>query len=237
VTRLAQPLLALALALAPALAAAGCGAADDAQPGQPVAEQPPAEDEPAAAAVVVCDRAGETTLTPRVAASLDGVHVEIRNESGAERVVHVRTEDSAQGEGFPTGTHTRVWMLPPGSATVTCSDPAEDPGEQAGAPFEIDDPKSVWASTELDCDKVVAETIDYFVGAPGLQGEPVEVVAAADEVDIARDDVVEPAGYPDDAESPTVRVVRDGRVIAVVELVPAEDGGWLLTSVSRCDDR
>ena len=227
-TRLASPVLALALAVA--LAGCGAGSADP----PPDAPSEPSGVELPATAVIVCGADGATVETPRVAASRDGVHLEIRNESGARRVVHVQAADSAQGEGFPQGVHARVWALPPGAASVTCDDPARGPGDEPGERLQIADPDGVWVSTELDCEDIWSATLDYLAGAPGIQGEPAEAVRAASEVKLDADDVVELAGYPDAEESPAVRVVRDGSVVSVASLMPAEDGGWLVSTVTRC---
>lgn len=219
-----------------ALALAGCGAAAE-QPDDPAAGAgpPPPPASVPTTAVLVCGPDGASVETPQVAASRDGVHFEVRNESGREQVVHVQTGDSAQGEGFEVGTHTRVWTVPPGPVTVRCADAADEALEPTGATVEVVDPDGVWVSTALDCDgDVSTSTLDYFAGAPGLQGEPTEVVAASGEVDVAAGDVVELAGYPEDLDAPTVRVVRDGRVVAAVGLMPAEDDGWLVSTVTVC---
>ena len=227
-TRIAPLLVALALA--------GCGAAAE-QPDDPAAgaAPPPPPASVPTTAVVVCGPDGASAETPEVAASRDGVHVEIRNDSGSEQVVHVQTGDSAQGEGFAVGTHARVWTIPPGPAKVTCADAADEAPEPTEATVEVVGPEGIWVSTALNCDgDVSASTLDYFAGAPGLQGEPTEVVAASGEVDVAAGDVVELAGYPEDLDAPTVRVVRDGRVVAAVGLLPAEDDGWLVSTVTVC---
>ena len=220
----------LAILLA-ALAAAGCGAAaDESSPEPAAAPEPPAP----LTAVVTCGPDGAVVETPAVAARRDGVHVEIRNESRAERVVHVQSAGSVQGEGFPAGTYTRIWALPPGPATVTCDEPAGDPGEQDGAAFEVVDPEGLWVSTELDCDEVSVAMPDYEAGTPGRKGEPADVVRSGTDLPLEESDVVEPGGYPGTVDSPVVRVVRDGRVVATVTLMPTEDGGWLVATATTC---
>ena len=222
------------------LALAACGAeAEEPDPAAP-ADEPAAAAAVPATAVLVCSPEGAAVETRQVAASRDGVHVELRNESGAEQIVHVAAGDSSQGEGFPEGAHTRVWDLPPGPATVSCADPEDTSGAGAAAPFEIVDPESVWVPTAIDCDgEVTTSTLDYFAGAPGLQGEPGEVVRASGEggVQIEARDVVERAGYPEAGDAPVVRVVRDGRTVATVTLMPSDDGGWLVSTVSACARR
>jgi hypothetical protein len=225
VIRLAALLVALALALA------GCGTAEE--PADPAE---PATAAAAATAVVVCGADGASVATPEVAAGRNGVRVEIRNETDAERVVHVQSAGLVQGEGFPVGTHTRVWALPPGPATVTCDETAGDPGEEDGAAFEVVDPDGLWVSTELDCDEVSVAMPDYEAGTPGSKGEPADVVRSGTDVPLEESDVVEPAGYPGLEDAPVVRIVRDGRVVGTVTLMPTEDGGWLVSTVTRCAD-
>ena len=227
-TRIASLLAALALA--------GCGAAAE-QPDDPAAgagAPPPPPASVPTTAVLVCGADGASVETPEVAASRDGVHFEIRNESGAERVVHVQAGGSVQGEGLPAGMHTRVWALPPGPATVTCDETAGDPGEQGGADFEVVDPDGLWVPTELDCEDVSNAILDYEAGTPGKTGEPADVVRAERSTELEESDVVEPAGYPGVRDSPVVRVVREGRVVATVTLMPAEGGGWLVSTVTAC---
>jgi hypothetical protein len=202
-------------------------------------QETPAEQDAAelpATAVIVCGSDGAAVETPEAAASRDGVHVEVRNETGAERVVHVQSAGSVQGEGFAAGIHTRVWPLPPGSATVTCDETAGDPDLQDGAAFEVVDPEGLWVSTELDCEEVSTAMPDYEAGTPGIPGEPTDVVRAENVADLEKSDIVEQAGYPDAEDAPVVRVVRDGRVVATVTLMATEDGGWLVATATTCTE-
>ncbi len=221
-----------------ALAAAGCGAAStDGDEAATVSTTSALSLAPTA--VITCSPSGTSVATPEVAARRDGVHVELRNETGAERLVEVGSGAAAQAEPLPAGMHARVWPLPPGEAQVTCYDPAGDPGEEdaaAAAHLEIVDPDGVWVSTELPCDAVSTAQLDYVAGAAGLQGDPVEAVRADSADRLRPGDVVERAGYPDAEDPATVRIVRDGRVISVLALVRAEDGGWLVSTVSDCGD-
>ncbi|HET9544217.1 MAG TPA: hypothetical protein VFO88_01430 [Gaiellaceae bacterium] len=221
-----------------ALALAGCGAAAE-QPNDPAAgagAPPPPPVSIPTTALIVCGPDGASVATPEVAASTDGVHVEIRNETQGRQIVHVQGAESGQGEGFSEGAHTRVWTLPPGSATVSCADPADEAPDPTGASFEIIDVDGVWVSTALDCENVSTATFDWIAGAPGVKGDPAEVVKAESEAQLEPGDVVEAAGYPEAEGFSTVRVVRDGRVISTVDLVPTDDGGWLISTTSTCDE-
>jgi hypothetical protein len=89
----------------------------------------------------------------------------------------------------------------------------------------------------LGCPDAVSATIDYFVDAAGDPGTPVEVVrrrASELGVPLEGGDVVEPAGGGA-GQGALVRVVRDDAVVGLFELEPAADGGWLVTTVMRCE--
>jgi hypothetical protein len=52
---------------------------------------------------------------------------------------------------------------------------------------------------------------------------------------VLEDDVLERAGYPE-AESLLVRVIRDGRVVAIGRWQAADDGRWIDRGAEYCDD-
>jgi len=107
---------------------------------------------------------------------------------------------------------------------------------RAGAPVEIVDPDGVWVSSELDCESASTATFDWIAGAPGRKGDPAEIVRAESEARLEPGDVVELAGYPEARDAPVVRIVRDGRTIAAVTLLQSDDGGWLISTTSNCDE-
>ena len=77
---------------------------------------------------------------------------------------------------------------------------------------------------------------DYVAGAKGSPGTPVDVVRAyLGERDRLRPgDVLERAGYRDADEPALVRLVRDGRVVALFSLIGDGDAGWLLSQTDAC---
>lgn len=73
----------------------------------------------------------------------------------------------------------------------------------------------------------------YAPGARGEKGDPVDITRRRFSEEIEEGDVVEVAGYPESRGERTVRVVREGRVVAVVEYF-RESGGWLGSGYSAC---
>jgi hypothetical protein len=113
---------------------------------------------------------------------------------------------------------------PPGTAKINCS--LSGDFQYRYASFKVVEGDSGYKSLELEC-KSGAEA--RFVGTTASgAGSKFELVSYRDLVDEAREyfkkgleegDVVEAAGYPEDP-NPTVRVVRNGKVIATVEFSP-----------------
>lgn len=73
----------------------------------------------------------------------------------------------------------------------------------------------------------------YAPGAKGEKGDPVELVGRRFSEETEERDVVEVAGYPESRDQKSVRVVREGRVVAVIEYF-RESGGWLGSGYSAC---
>jgi hypothetical protein len=72
------------------------------------------------------------------------------------------------------------------------------------------------------------------MGAKGETSDPLEAARKGIQgFKLEADDVFERAGYPD-TDVVRVRVVRDGDVIAVVDLNDDGTGKWLYTGVTAC---
>lgn len=222
------------LVLAAALALPACGAGEEAGPGATEAEPEPPQ--PAALpslARVVCDEEGATVETPEVKPRRDGLHLEIVNETAGERSFSLSGPSSGLGFGVPPGSTMQVVDLDPGTLTVTCTDPAAEPGP-GGESLELVDEDGIWVSTRLACAEQFSQAIDYIQGATGETHDPLEAARkAAEGFTLEPDDVFELAGYPE-AEVARVRLVRDGEPLAVVDLVDDGGGKWLVSTVTGC---
>jgi hypothetical protein len=216
---------------------AACGAEQE-----PAAEQagaPAAETSPAPlpdVAEIVCGSDGVQLLTPRVATQPDGVHVSIRNETGAPFGIAVETESAGFGNSIPAGESEAVWPEGPGTLRVSCGDGTTD---GAGEELEVIDEGGYWAPYAIeDCANVETAQLDYIADAPGEKGEPTDVARKYLGESVQEGDTVELAGYesPGENNATWVRLVRDGKVVAAVDLMKTPDGGWLVNTVSTCKD-
>jgi hypothetical protein len=203
---------------------AGCGQGPEAQEPAGTAGQTEEAALPDVARVA-CEPGAPDVATPTVRPQADGLRVEVVNETGEDLSVSILPWG---GTSAPQGTSTVVVDLPPGQVSVSCYDPyANDPGKAPQSSFDLVDADGVWISTQIECATGMGFSgmPDYVPGAVAEEalrpyGEP--------------GDVIEPAGYPE-AESPVYRLVREGEVLAVVELMDDGAGGWLESQVTGCE--
>ena len=80
-----------------------------------------------------------------------------------------------------------------------------------------------------------AAIFDYAVGAKGEKASPVELAQGDFSKSIEEGDTVEIADRPEGTHMRTVRVVRDGRVVALIKYRRV-GGGWVLESYEACAD-
>jgi hypothetical protein len=83
--------------------------------------------------------------------------------------------------------------------------------------------------------KMNAAILDYIVRAKGARASPVELTQDEFSKRIEEGDTVEIANRQEDPNVRTVRVVRDGRVVALITYGRV-GGGWLLESYEACAD-
>lgn len=221
----------LVLAIAATLGLSACGAAEEVEPVSSTPSSDPAG--PLAnVARVVCAVHGTRLETDAVKPQPDGVHLEIVNDTGEDRSLSVI--ESRGGGGFgesaPAGTSTLVLTLAPGTLEISCAGLREERPE--GSRLEVVDEDGVWISTTLDCTAGFSGTSDY---TPDARGDADPLTAAHEGLQSYTQpgDVVRPAGYPE-AETPLYRLVRDGEILATVELMDDGDGGWLPSTVDGC---
>lgn len=186
---------------------------------------------------IVCGPDGTRVLTPRVEARPDGVHFVIDNrfEAGTGYSVEY-PEGGGGGESVPRGESRHVEELPPGKNRIGCERPPVDGTGSDYAALEVVDPDGVYKPVDLECEggRSVSGMAQFAPGVKGERGDPVEIARRAFSKKIKDDDTVELAGYPKSTEHRTVRVVRDGRVVANV--VYNRDGkGWLQDHYEACE--
>jgi hypothetical protein len=224
--------LAVALALCLWIIVAGCGRAGPGV-GSP---QPSDREEAATVARIVCDREGTRVLTPKVEAQPDGVHFVIDNRLKADTGYSVEFPESGGiGENAPKGKSEHVEPFPPGKVHIGCYESREGPKPDYGT-LKVVEGESGYKSTELECPSGMAvggEDGFYTPGAKEEKADPVVITRHRFSEEIESGDVVEVVGYPESEDQRSVRVVRQGRVVAVVGYF-RESGGWLGSGYSAC---
>jgi hypothetical protein len=157
-------------------------------------------------------------LTPKVAAHPDGVHIQFDNRLGKGAEYFTPDSKIAWSAPIPEGKSNQEALLPPGTAKINCS--LDGDFDYNYASFEVVGGDSGYKSLELECAPWAQPRFSSMI-ASGADSK-FELVSSRDQVEEAREyykkglkegDVVEEAGYPTDP-NPTVRVVRNGKVIA-----------------------
>jgi hypothetical protein len=218
------------LAVSSGDAATATSSAPSADPNDGPAAAPSASPaEPSADLRVVCDGAGTDIPTPFVKTQPDGVHIRFANTSGQplDFGLDDATGLAMLGDGIPVEGATFIYTIGTGRYQIGC-------GESRVA-FAVIDPDRLYRPTRLDCNDAsgTTGTTDYADDARGPRGALLDV-AKAELQGLRPGDVVEPAGYPKAADEHLVRVVRSGRVVAVLGYADDGHGGWLISGTRAC---
>ncbi|HJS27852.1 MAG TPA: cupredoxin domain-containing protein, partial [Actinomycetota bacterium] len=192
-------------------------------------------------ATVTCEGASITVDTSVVAAQSDGIHIDVTTIGDTPVSFHVAEDagaDSAvssQGRGTNESSAEVILQSAPGRYVLSCTAPQE--GGVGIASLEVVDPNGSFVPAEPECSGGEAWGMSpaYAPGALGDRGDPVEI-ARMRLTGLQEGDVVERAGYAQGDGTAIVRIVRDGAVVAKVELFDDGQGGWLLSSMDGCGD-
>jgi hypothetical protein len=131
------------------------------------------------------------------------------------------------GDSVPIAGGTFVFTLGTGVYRLGCGG--------SSVAFAVVDPDGIYTSTELGCNNGSGTTgiVDYAEDARGRQGSVLDV-ARMELRGLRAGDLVEPAGYPTAAGERLVRVVRAGRIVAVLAYADDGHGGWLIGTTRMC---
>ena len=187
-------------------------------------------------------------LTPKVEAQPDGVHYTIDSRMGVDSSYTVEYPSGGGiGDNLPKGESRHIEPFAPGMRINISCDPPGYEGEKdlEFASFEVLKGDSGYRSRSLQCSG--GGRVHGIPASGGnLKGAPVELARRYFKSSLEEGDVVEVAGYPKSASEYSgvhgykqyVRVVRDGRVVAVISYVrvPAgEGGGWMRGGSFECE--
>lgn len=219
--------------------AAACGASDDRRATPATGGTTAAIDLPFPEASFVCDGATTRAGNERARVQADGVHVRIENTSGRTLGWSAEVEGAGGGgSSAPPGVSTHVLDVAPGTLALACyDDRRDDPSEVPRVRVDVVDPEALWVSTVLACERRTVVFADFAPGARGDTGDPVDVVRERLRRDgaLRSGDEVDRAGYPAVKQPTRVRLVRKGDIVAVFGLTRGGNGGWLQSSVERCE--
>lgn len=198
----------------------------------------PKAKETADVARVVCDSGGVRVLTPRVESRPDGVHLEIDNHLDASADLSVSHPGGGMGWSVPTGRSERVANVPPGKIEIDCY--SRSWGKDKLLTMEIGTVKvlsgdSGYKSTKLDCPREKSRKIEPYTKEEmeEQEGSPVEIFRRSNADSLRKGDVVEIAGNTRSRDERTVRVVRNGEVVATAHYLKFSTG-WMEATEENC---
>jgi hypothetical protein len=190
---------------------------------------------------VRCDETGTHVLTPSVRPQRDGIHFRVENRTDERHEFMaglIRDGQVTPGEfvsprtnQLEAGLTDTRWVIPPGASGAACLPYGESviAQELLGhmARFDIVDRDGLYISPDLGCP---GDERTHELSLPGFMvftsPRALLEVARGQLQGLRAEDVVEQAGYPRQPH-PRVRVVRDGRPIAVLGI----GGRWSFLGV------
>lgn len=218
-----------------AVLALGCGARAVEDEGDPLAVQ----DEVPKSARIVCDSDGAHVLTPKVEARSDGLHISLDNQLEGTVDFSVNHADAGMGWSVPAGESERVANVPPGKIRVDCFKRSWGMVKALAIDsriIEVVAGNSGYKSAKLDCPrgKLAGGMGPLSEEDMGGEGHPVELFRRELSGSLRKGDIVEIAGNVRSWHEKTVRVVRDGEVVANAHYMRVSDG-WLGGLIENCE--
>lgn len=220
---------------------AGCGArtGEGRQQSSPEGSDTTGAEGNLTTARVVCDSGGVGVLTPEVESRPDGVHLAIENRLEGMADLSVSHPEGGVGWSVPPGESGRVANVPPGKIEIDCfsrswgRDKLFAMGTETVRVLAGD---SGYRSPKLDCPrgKLAGGMKRYTEQEMKTQeGDPTDLLRRELSGALREDDVVEIAGNTQNRDERTVRVVRDGEVVANAHYFRTSDG-WLGGLTENC---
>lgn len=220
---------------------AGCGArtGEGEQPSSPERSHVAGAGTNPTTARVVCDRGGVNVLTPEVESRPDGVHLAIENRLQGRAELSVSHPEGGMGWGVSSGESWRVANVPPGKIEIDCfsrswgRDKLFAMGTETMRVLAGD---SGYRSPRLDCPrgKLAGGMKPYTEEEmKAHEGDPADLLRRELSGSLREGDIVEIAGNTQNRDERTVRVVRDGEVVANAHYFRTSDG-WLGGLTENC---
>jgi hypothetical protein len=120
---------------------------------------------------------------------------------------------------------------------IACGNPQEPALPNEGtAPKASTTPEGGGRPTELECspgEHTVASSIDYFAEPAGEKGNPEDIARRTVSGIESGDEILTVGDAQEDARE--IGVVRDGKLIAKLSYMLAQNGGWYLDGYTACE--
>jgi hypothetical protein len=182
-----------------------------------------------ATATVECSESGTKLITPEVTAQVDGVHILVKNQLSLNPGLSIKYDGGGAGFNIKEdGITNIVAPVPPGPLLVRCG-PLDSDHVATASQVVVLDPDGIFVTTNLACTETAS------LGTSGIGADAIEAARRALLPVVQEGDVVQVAGYPE-AVPRSVRLVRDGSVLAVVTVREKGQGTWNTEDVRACAD-
>lgn len=188
---------------------------------------------------VVCSAAGTSVSAVLVKAQADGVHLRVRNTSGASGVyLNYRYGDNYRyGGGDPVDDDAsdRVLSLPPGPARLNCSS-SEGRNEDPTVQVEVQDPARVWrggALAAFGCSSPAWSSIGWVIGPGKGRTADAAMAALVAQMDEPTTWLAAQEGYVA-AQRQTYVMEREGKPWATALVAHAAHGGYTASMGGLC---
>ena len=178
---------------------------------------------------IICDPNGVSVMTPKVGSRSDGVHLAVENRLAGNADLSVNHSGGGMGWSVPAGESERVANVPPGKVEISCYSRSWGRDKlfaMEAEAIEVLAGDSGYKSTKLDCPREKNKKIEPYTKEEmeEQRGDHVEIFHRSDSVSLREGDVVEDAGNTRSRDERTVRVVRDGKVVATAHYLKFSTG-------------
>lgn len=207
-------------------------------PSNEEADLDPKTEETTDTTLVICGGNGVSVLTKRVESRPDGVHLEVSNLLEGRAELSVSHSGGGMDCSVPKGESKRVANVPPGKVEIDCY-PSWARGRlpmMEVETLEVVAGDSSYKSAKLDCPRgKPAGGMKPFTKAEtrAHAGDPVDLLPRELSGSLREGDIVEIAGNVQSRNEKTVRVVRDGEVVANADYIRVSNG-WLGGLTENC---
>lgn len=164
------------------------------------------------------------------------MHVELNNRLPGKADFSVDHADGGMGWSVPAGRSKRIANVPPGKVNLSCYSPSWGRNKLSsikGVTIKVLAGDSGYKPTKLDCPR--EKKIEPYTNeeTEEQKGNLIEIFRRGNSDSLREGDIVEIAGNVQSKDEKTVRVVRDGRIVATAHYLKFSTG-WMKATGENC---